>query len=93
MLPAVGGKPVLVDFELQARSLQLENTVLEAAGAQLLGELVEDLDVVLDVARAMLWNDGNTSKDLALDDILCLCVAELSSRPGKLRQIRSDIDI
>ena len=55
----------------------LDAAVLEAALAELLGDVVKDLDIVGDSLGIVCWVDRNVSKGLAVDDILGLGIGQL----------------
>ena len=61
----------------------LDATILEAALAELLGDIMEDLDIVGDPLGIVCWIDRNVSKSLAVDDILGLGIGQLRGGPER----------
>lgn len=70
MLTAIGRKAIVVELELKTKRLQRECTILEPRSTQLFGQVIQNLDIVLDVLGIVLGCDGNTAQDLAFDDVL-----------------------
>ena len=72
VLAAINRQAVLVKLERQTERVGLDAAVLEAALAELLGDVVKDLDIVGDSLGIVCWVDRNVSKSLAVNDILGL---------------------
>lgn len=77
VLAAINRQAVLVKLERQTERVGLDAAVLEAALAELLGDVVKDLDIVGDSLGIVCWVDRNVSKGLAVDDILGLGIGQL----------------
>lgn len=77
---AVGGHAVLIQHELEIMRLAADRAILEATLAQLLGKVIEYLNVVCNVAGIVLGDDWHLADRLAIDDILGFAVAQLRSR-------------
>ena len=85
----VNGMATLIKREVQLERLASDCTGLEAALTKLLGEVVEDLDVVRDVFCAVFRGNSDFAEGLAVDNVLHVVVAQLRSRPTFGRQIKA----
>ena len=77
----VNGMATFIKREVQLERLASDCTGLEAALTKLLGEVVEDLDVVRDVFCAVFRGNSDFAEGLAVDNVLHVVVAQLRSRP------------
>ena len=80
ILATINRHAILVKLEGQAQRVSLDAAVLEAACAELLRDLVENLDVMGNASSIMLGDDRDITQSLALNDILSVGVREFSSR-------------
>ena len=83
ILATVDRHAVLIQLERETKGASLDTPGLEAAGTELLREVIEYLDVVSNIRRIVLGNDWNVAKGLALDDLLGIGVRQLSRGPNE----------
>ena len=72
----------LIQREGQVEGFDADVTIMESPLTQLLGKVVENLDVVLNICSIVFRDNGNATKWLALDNVLGFVVAELRCGPG-----------
>lgn len=82
VLPAVNGKTIIVKLELKAEVVRLETTSLEATFSELLGQIVQNLDISSN-ARDVVFGHQIDIRSTAVDDDLSICVREFGARPKK----------
>ena len=58
---AVGRLALLIKSECKPGGLSADRATLETSLPELLGKVVEDLDVVGNIRSIVLWNDGDAS--------------------------------
>ena len=85
ILATVDRHAVLIQLERETKGASLDTPGLEAAGTELLREVIEYLDVVSNIRRIVLGNDWNVAKGLALDDLLGIGVRQFGRRPSAIR--------
>ena len=58
---AVSRLALLIKSECKPSGLSANRATLETSLPELLGKIVEDLDVVSNICSIVLWNDGDAS--------------------------------
>lgn len=78
----INRQPALIKLELQAKRVRLDAAVLEPARTELLGNVIQDLDVVGDASSIVLGDDGDVTQRLAVDDTVGIIIRQLGCGPG-----------
>lgn len=81
ILRAVDRKTICPELEGKARRLKSKSAILETTSAQLFGEIVQSLDIMLDSRSVVLGDNDDITQRLALNHVLSIVVGELGSGP------------
>lgn len=79
---AVNRQSALIKLELQSKRVRLDATVLEPTRTELLGNVIQDLDVVGDASSIVLGDDGDVTQRFTVDDTVGIIVRQLGCGPG-----------
>jgi len=77
-------KAVLVKGKLDLHPFQGEGTIVETSRAELLGDRLQDPNILLDFGDLVLAIKSNAVQTLVIDDILSVAVGQLAGGPGEM---------